>query len=427
MGLGVGTGGSVERFPCRARGAGSAPVYHPPPVSKRPKAPAPPAILFTGFEPSGDDHASAVIAVLRERHPDLKMYAWGGPKMAAAGAEVVEQTGADAVMGVPGLAKIREHRHINERIAAWLRDHPITLHVPVDSPAANFPICKITRARGARVMHLVAPQVWAWASWRVRKLRRLTDHVCCLLPFEEKWFRDRGIRATFVGHPLFDRELDLEAIDREIAGWPSGRPRLALMPGSRPAEMEKNFPILLEAFRRLAREHADMIGIVAATTRPVEARLREIAAASGGWPDKLEMVHGQTDAVVRWCDLALVVSGTVTLQVAKQAKPMVIVYKSSKLMYSLVGRWIVSTPFFSLPNLIAGERIVPELIPHFAGADALVDEALGLLERPERAEQQRRALRRISEAFRGHHAASAAAAEIERLAGLPTTPAPAGA
>ncbi|HHN78407.1 MAG TPA: lipid-A-disaccharide synthase, partial [Phycisphaerales bacterium] len=144
--------------------------------------PAEPAILFTGFEPSGDDHASAVIAELRRRHPGLRMYAWGGPKMGQAGAEIIEETGKDAVMGLPGLSKVLEHRRINQRIAAWLDRNPVRVHVPIDSPAANFPICKMARKRGVKVVHLVAPQVWAWGKWRVNKLRRLTDFVCCLLP-----------------------------------------------------------------------------------------------------------------------------------------------------------------------------------------------------------------------------------------------------
>ena len=111
-------------------------------------------VLFTAFEPSGDDHASVVIAELRRRHPALPIYAWGGPKMQAAGATIVERTGDDAVMGMPGLKKIHEHTQINARIDRWLATNRVALHVPVDSPAANFPICKIARKHGVRVVHL---------------------------------------------------------------------------------------------------------------------------------------------------------------------------------------------------------------------------------------------------------------------------------
>lgn len=394
-----------------------------------------PSILFTGFEPSGDDHASAVIAELRARYPDLEMYAWGGKKMEAAGAEIVEYTGQSAVMGIPGLKKIQEHRLINQRIAAWLDAHPVTVHVPVDSPAANFPICKIARARGAKVVHLVAPQVWAWGKWRVNKLRRLTDFVCCLLPFEEDYFKARRVPSAFVGHPLFDEMPDLGALDAAVSAFPAGSPgagwgrKIALMPGSRPKEMENNFPLLIEAFRRLRRDYPDLTGVVAATRADLEPHLRDIAArtpiapgcgagCTDGWPDSLQFAAEQTDAVTRWCDLALVVSGTVTLQIARQAKPMVIVYKSSRLAYWAFAKWLLSTPFFSLPNLVAGERIVPELIPHFGGPERMVDAAVALLERPELADRQRAALRGVVEKFAGHHAARGAADAVARVAGL---------
>ncbi|MCL4219780.1 MAG: hypothetical protein KJZ65_00280 [Phycisphaerales bacterium] len=389
-----------------------------------------PAILFTSFEPSGDDHASAVIAELKRRHSGLRVFAWGGPKMEAAGAVIVEQTGRDAVMGVPGIGKILEHKRINQRIKAWLKDNPVVLHVPVDSPAANFPICKIAKASGARIVHLVAPQVWAWASWRVHKLKRLTNFVCCVLPFEEEWFRQRGVRARFVGHPIFDRPLDTAQLDEQIAGWSSGRPQITLLPGSRPAEIHKNFPLLLEAYRRIAREHPQISGVVAATRPDVEVVLRELAAASGEWPGSLRFVSAATDAAIRWSEMCLVVSGTVTLQVARQCRPMVIVYKSSRIAYNLVGRWLVRPAHFSLPNLIAGREVVPELIPHFGGADAIINEAVGLLERPELVERQKGALADIAARFEGFHAAINTADVIERVAGLvgaeSASPVPAG-
>lgn len=357
--------------------------------------------------------------------------------MEAAGAEIIERTGQNAVMGLPGPGKIMEHQAINKRVAAWLDANPVALHVPVDSPAANFPICALAKKRGVKVVHLVAPQVWAWGAWRVNKLRRLTDFVCCLLPFEEAYFKDKRVPAEFVGHPLFDEMPDPAALDVQAAPYPVGPSdgawgrKIALMPGSRPKEIEKNFPLLIEAFRRLRRDYPDLTGVVAATKPELEDRLRQIASktpiAPGceagcvrGWPEGLRIASDATDAVTRWCDLALVVSGTVTLQIARQAKPMVIVYKSSRLMYWALAKWLLSTPFFSLPNLVAGRRVVPELIPHFGGPERIVDEAVALLERPELAEKQRAALREVAGRFEGTHAAEGAASVIARVAGLET-------
>lgn len=359
-----------------------------------------------------------MIEVLRRTRPDIAIYAWGGPKMEAAGAEIIERTGDDAVMGMPGIEKIREHQKINERIEAWLSAHRVTLHVPVDSPAANFPICRIAKAKGIRVVHLVAPQVWAWGSWRINKLRRLTNHVLCLLPFEEQWFKQRGVPATFIGHPLFDHVLDEAVLDAAVSGLAQGHPRVALMPGSRPGEIARNFPLLLESFKRLQADHPGLVGCVAVTTSRVEQTLRAMASEVGGWPEGLDALVGQTDAIVRWCDLALVVSGTVTLQIAKQCKPMVIVYKSGlvdRIIYTLARDVLFTTDHFTLPNLIAGREIVPELVPHFGDAEPIVRHATDLLESEDLASAQRTELQRVVEKFKGRSASPAAAEVIARI------------
>jgi lipid-A-disaccharide synthase len=381
-----------------------------------------PTLLFTAFEPSGDDHASAVIAELKRRHPGLTIYAWGGPKMERAGATVVERTGDNAVMGVPGISKIIEHQRINQRIDAWLNDHKVAVHVPVDSPAANSPICEITKRHGCKVAHLVAPQIWAWGRWRIHRLRRQTDMVLCMLPFEETFFRRRRVPARFVGHFLFDRPINPQELDRRGAVFGDGQPRIAMMPGSRPDELARNFPILLDAFRALKKRHPEAVGVVAATGDRVAAELRAMARRTrGGWPESLRIVVQDTDAVVRWCQIALVKSGTVTLQVAKQNRPMVVFYKKSNPLFFLLARSVLSTKVFSLPNVLARRRIVPEFIPHFGGAAAIVRAAEELLSNPEAAERQKAALAEVVATFSDRNAASGAADIIEDIAGLPTS------
>ncbi len=339
--------------------------------------------------------------------------------MERAGATLVERTGDDAVMGMPGLAKIREHQRINVRIEEWLQANPVAVHVPVDSPAANFPICAITRKHGARVVHLVAPQIWAWGRWRIHKLRRLTDLVLCLLPFEEGFFTNRRVPARFIGHMLFDKVLDTEELDRRGAEFGTGEPRIAMMPGSRPDELNRHLEVMLRAFEAIRAKHPQAVGVVAATTPRVAEHLRSLATQRlGRWPEAVQLVAQDTDAVIRWCTLALVKSGTVTLQVAKQNKPMVVFYSKSNPALYFLAKTVLSTKHFSLPNVLAHRRIVPEFIPHYGGPEPIVDAAMRLIDDAEFLAEQRRDLASVVAGFSGRNASALAADAIEEIAGL---------
>jgi lipid-A-disaccharide synthase len=257
----------------------------------------------------------------------------------------------------------------------------------------------------------------------VKKLRRLTNKVLCLLPFEEDWFLQRGVPARFIGHPLFDVPLDDQALAElserakslDPPAGPPPLPRVALMPGSRPAEIRSAFPRLLDAFHRLLKDFPSVAGVVAATTPEVAAELRNRAQSLGGWPERLAMSVGDTDAAIRWCDFALVVSGTVTLQIARQNKPMAAFYCPNPITYRLLARWLVETEHYTLPNLIVGKRIVPELIPYFRhDGEDLALEVIKYMRRTGYADDQRAELAKLRKRFEGTHAASAAADEILR-------------
>lgn len=343
----------------------------------------PRTILFTAFEPSGDHNAAAVIAALRELSPQTRVYALGGGRMQAAGAEVLEVSTDRAVMLLDVGAEVwRHHRRVG-RLRRWLRQHAIDVLVPVDSPAANWSICKLVRRMqpAARIVHLSAPQIWAWAGWRIHKMRRLSDHVLCLNPFEPAWFEQRGVSASFVGHPLFSPGRPMPPIQSE--GLPTGRPRLALIPGSRHKEVRANWPTMLAAFAELRRRHPGLHALAAALDGPTEAMLAAMSrklthapVGAAGWPEGLGAHTGRIDTVLAWCDAALVVSGTATLDVTVHRRPMVVMYNFSRLLHAL-GRRLVTTRTFSLPNLIAESqglgRVVPELVPHFGQAGPVVD------------------------------------------------------
>lgn len=371
-------------------------------------------MLFTAFEPSGDEHAAPVIAELKRRHPELRIYAWGGPKMAAAGAEIVERTGDDAVMGMPGLQKIREHQAINKRIEKWLQSRIVAVHVPVDSPAANFPICELTKRHGARVVHMVAPQIWAWGRWRIHKLRRLTDMVLCLLPFEQRFFERRRVPARFIGHPVFERVLDTRKLAEQRATLPDASPRIAMFPGSRPDELRRNFPVMLETFEQIRARYPRSAGILVATTERTRDVLKQMAG--GAWPRGMDVRVAQTDAVVSWADIAIVKSGTVTLQVTHQRRPMVIFYKKSNPFFYALIRVILATKKFSLPNLIAGREVVPELIPYWGGHTRLTRAVLKLLASDEEKARQASDLDAVVRQFDGLRPATMAADAILEIA-----------
>lgn len=341
--------------------------------------------------------------------------------MQAAGATLIESTGEHAVMLLGALGHAMEHRRRVKRLAGWLATHPIACHIPVDSPAANWAICNLVRSmqREAKIMHLVTPQIWAWGGWRIKKLRRLTDHVLCILPFEPAWLKERGVTGTFVGHPLYT-DLAATIHDAPAIELPKGSPRLALLPGSRPSEHRRNWPTMLAAYEELAKKHAGLTGIVAAVDDAAAQRLRTIAP--GAWPASLHVKVGAVDEVLRWCDAALVVSGTATLHTAVFEKPMVVLYNVSRVTWNLLGRFLVSTRTFSLPNLIAQsqgkERIVPEFVPHFGAVRPVVDAVDELLRDEAKRAEQVRDLRAVGDAFRGLRFAERAAEVIVKTTGI---------
>lgn len=372
-------------------------------------------VLFTAQEPSGDAHAAPVIAQLRARYPHIEPVAWGGPKMEAAGATMLGRTADDGVMGLAGVSKVLEVKRLHDDIVAWARRNPVAVHMPVDSPSANYPLCARLKPLGARVVNLVAPQLWAWAPWRIRKVRRLSDVLLCLLPFEEEWFRSRGAVAKFVGHPLLVRPIDAEAADLEAAQLPSSRPRVVLLPGSRSSEVRKNGRLLAETFSAIRARHAAAEAVVFASSEANGERF--ITACGGALPQGISLRvagrDGSIEGAIRWADLAIAVSGTVSLDCTRQAKPMVGVYRTSWFEATFAGL-ILKGPNFLLPNIVAGRRIVPEFVPYAGGAEPIARAALALVEDRALVERTTEDLRQVAGRFLGRDPAPIAADVLAR-------------
>ncbi len=355
--------------------------------------------LFTAFEPSGDAHAAPVIATLRTLDPGARIVAFGGERMAAAGAQLIERTAADGTMGVPALSRVRAIHAIAQRVDAWAAANRLSVHIPVDSPAANFPMCARTKRRGAKIVHLVAPQMWAWGPWRIRKLRRLTHHVLCLLPFEEAWFRERGVPATFIGHPVLNTHDEDAAASHSRTAAPEGTPKVLLLPGSRTKEVDANALLLLDAWEAIAREHSAARGLVCFASSIVRERFMSLAGRR--LTNGLTEVSGCIRPAAAWCDMAVAVSGTVSLDLTRARKPMIGVYRTGPVA-ARVGRLLLRAPHRLLPNILAGKRIVPEFVPWSGSSKPILETACRMARDPTWRSEITQSLEAVNRQFDGH-------------------------
>ncbi|MSR68751.1 MAG: hypothetical protein EXS17_00140 [Phycisphaerales bacterium] len=365
-------------------------------------------ILFTAFEPSGDAHAAPVIAAILRREPHLRIVAWGGPKMQAAGAEMMGRTADDGEMGIPALRKVLAIRKTAQEISRWAEMHAVSVHVPVDSPAANFPMCARLKRRGAKVVHLVAPQIWAWGPWRIRKLRRLTDHVICLLPFEESWFRERGVPATFVGHPVLNDPHDLV---QSAGAWtvaPTGDPRLLLLPGSRSIEVDRNAPLLMEVAAAVRAKFSQTSTLIAAANPNIARRFTQVV---GELPERTTVLTGVIDRAAAWCDFAVAVSGTVSLDMTRAHKPLIGVYQTSRVA-SWGAKVMLRSPWRLLPNILAQRTLVPEFVPWAGSSTPIIEAALRFAGDQKLREQVSAGMRLVTASFAGHDPGEESAAVI---------------
>ena len=367
----------------------------------------PRTIFFAAFEPSGDVLAARLIEELKRRDPSLRFTGFGGPKMAEQGADLIEVTTEHATIALGIVGEVQNHRRRLKVMDEYLAKHKITALVPVDSPAANWSVCKRVRRHQpeAKIVHLVCPQIWGWATWRVRRLRKLSDKVLCLLPFEPGWLDERGVPGVFVGHPVFEdapQVLEEPIADDLPTAEGEGAVKLALMPGSRGSELKKNWPTMLAAFHAARAKCPGLVGVVAARRASDEKTLREIGGEQD-WPEGLHVVPGRTPEVLRWAEVALVKSGTSTLQVASLGLPMVVFYNVSPMQWHLLGRWLIKARTFALPNVISewqdGRRVVPEFVPNFGDAERIAHELTRLVCDAEVRDHQVDRLRRVAEPF----------------------------
>jgi lipid-A-disaccharide synthase len=327
-----------------------------------------PRIFLSAGEPSGDLHGGEVAEALKRIWPDASLVGLGGARMAEAGVELLAHVDDLAVMGFTEVVgRVPYFLGLLRRLKSHMREVRPDLVIPIDYPGFNFRLCRQAKADGLRILYYIAPQVWAWRRHRARILAGLVNHLAVILPFEEPIFARQGAKVSFVGHPLLDTEPPAgtrQAFCAQV-GLDPDRPVLALFPGSRKQEVERHLRIFVEA--------ADEVIRYVPATQPVIA---EGSAIPGSHYASTSFARTRNAwGLLHHAEAAIVKSGTSTLQAALAATPMVVAYRMSRLSFALARR-LVRVPHVGLVNLVAGERIVPELLQDEATPAALCDAVL---------------------------------------------------
>jgi len=353
------------------------------------------AIMLSAGEASGDLHGGMLCRALRELSPGLRLVGMGGAHMAAAGMEViVDPTGQAAVGTSEAIGRVptlyRAYRALGRRLLA---DRPRAL-VLIDFPEFNLRLARRARRAGVPVVYFIPPQLWAWRAGRVRQMARRVTRVLAVFPFEPPLYERARVPVTFVGHPLLDvlpLDLSRDEARRRLAADP-GHSLIGLLPGSRPGEIERLLPPMLDAVRRLAA--ADGRRRFALGLAPTVAREQVTTILSQGGPGAptIELVSGHTYEVMAAADTLLIASGTATLEAALLGAPMVICYRVSRLT-ELLARALTRVQWIGLPNLVSGRAVVPELIQGEVTGARLAQEATRLLDHPVAATAQRAAFK----------------------------------
>ncbi|MGA2429917.1 MAG: lipid-A-disaccharide synthase [Candidatus Acidiferrum sp.] len=336
------------------------------------------SLLLSAGEASGDMYAARLATALQQR-ADVRIFGMGGPQMRAAGVDIVADYSEVSVVGITEILShlpslIRAMRHL---VGAAERRQP-ALAILTDFPGFHLRLARKLKARGIRNAYYICPQFWAWRPWRVRIVRRRFAEALCIFPFEEKFYGDAGVPVKFIGHPLVGAvhpSVDRATFLSEQKLDPN-RPVVAVLPGSRSAELKQHLPVLREACVHIYR--ATQAQFVVAAAHNSSAKM-----LCEGWAPELpvRIVEGRTYDALASSNLAIVSSGTATVETALLDVPMVVVYRVTPLT-AFLAKPLVRTPFFSMVNLIAGKRVVPELIQSDFTPERVSQEVLRLLRDP---------------------------------------------
>ncbi|MBI2901159.1 MAG: lipid-A-disaccharide synthase [Planctomycetes bacterium] len=371
-------------------------------------------LLIVAGETSGDLHGANLARALREREPDIRLVGAGGPRMREAGVELVDDTTSYATIGIVDAFRqmhryMRLYRLLGSALIRWKPDAVVL----IDYPDFNLRFAERVKDQGTPLVYYISPQLWAWREGRVATVKRLVDRMVVIFPFEEEFYRQRGVDAVFVGHPLVER---LDAVTgreeaRKAIGVAPGTRLVGLLPGSRRKEFQRHFPILKEAASRIA-----------SALPGTEFILGCAAGVDPSWvTPPIRAVQGLTHELMRASDLLLVKSGTSTFEAAMLGTPMIVFYRVSLLTYLTLGP-LIRTDTFAMANILAGRKVVPELMQNDCTAEKIAAEAVRMFAGG-RLEEVRRDLAAVRARLGPPGAAGRAADEVLRTMDAATSPA----
>lgn len=364
-------------------------------------------------ESSGDMLGAGLIAAIKEKHPDAEFEGVAGERMIALGCNALYPSDMLSVVGLIGFKQYKELRRIRKKLITHFINHPPDVFVGIDVPDFNLKLEEKLHRAGIKTVQYVSPQVWAWRRYRIKLISRAVDLLLVLFPFESEFYKQQNIEVKFVGHPLADK-LAL-APDRHAArdrlGIKQTGKIIAILPGSRLSEVRRLANVLHETIKWCVSKNPDLQFLIPFASDAV--RMEFEAILQGHLRDlPVKLFEGQSRTVMEASDVVLLASGTATLEALMLKRPMVVTYKLSFLFYWL-ARMLVKIKLYSLPNLLAGEALVPEMVQHDATAENLGAAVLDYLENPDKVAELTRKFTQIHEALRQDTSRKAADAVLD--------------
>ena len=373
-------------------------------------------ILISAGEASGDLYPGAVTRGIKQLNPEAEVFGMGGDCLREAGGEVLFDIKDHSLMGfVEVLKKLPDVWKLRNAFIDLMEKRKPDVLLTIDYPGFNMRLAKLAKERGINVVYFIAPQVWAWRPGRAADVAKVTDKIACIFPFECDFYKSYGADIEFIGHPLVDTvkpSLSRKEAE-ELAGKRTGHPLILLMPGSREMEIQRLLPVMLDAVKILKQKRPELdFAIPRAAT--IAKEILEDSVRQAGL--NIRLIEGHNYDVMSVADLAIVTSGTVTLEAAMCGLGCEILYKSSPVSFWIAKR-VVKIPNIGLPNIVAGRQIEPELLQDDCTPENISSTALELLE-PERFAQLQRDLQEVKEKLGEPGAVKRVAELVLRMASL---------